>query len=323
MLRQSIRRLVSTTIVCLTAAIPMTNPTNGAEGDGTTGYQYVVMGTSTKEPGRKRPWSVQFDSYDQAVNRLKEIKHDYYGSNGPLLSSVDKPTNLEVVKIAKQDASKQPTDKKDRPPKKPNMKPGDVLKEYERRIERAYEKARDAKLTATHNVRSLTEKQFRDVNNQIDAYNKYREEVRVATGSFFNSAPQLTRIDPSVLPKQTGTSRGANNDVGGLPKAKPQGASDVPSLEVSLVGTSWTGEYRYPSGARGPVSLVLDAGGKARVTVNASADKYDGQWTRAEGQLTLRYGGQTIVFFRSGNTLSGRYVAGDGTLVTYDLREKR
>ena len=92
--------------------------------------------------------------------------------------------------------------KKNLPPAKPNTKVGDVLKEYKKNIEAAYKRVVQAKTTATQNVKQLTEQQFRDVNAQIDAYNKFRDETRTATGAYFDSAPRLTRIDPSILPKK-------------------------------------------------------------------------------------------------------------------------
>lgn len=89
----------------------------------------------------------------------------------------------------------------DRVDTRPNTKAGDVLREYKNRIEQAYNNAKHLKDGLTKNTASATERQLSSVNAQIDAYNKYRDEVRVSTGFYFNSAPQLAKIESSPLLK--------------------------------------------------------------------------------------------------------------------------
>ena len=59
---------------------------------------YIVYGASTQMPDKIRPWSTSFRTEEDAVARIKELKDDYYGSNGLMRSSTDKPIDLKVRK---------------------------------------------------------------------------------------------------------------------------------------------------------------------------------------------------------------------------------
>jgi hypothetical protein len=181
-------------------------------------YVYEVWGTSTREPSKIRPWSEPLDSEGQAENRIKELKHDY-GKGGLMESSPDKPTAL-VVRKKIRGGSYVDSDKRKQRDKKlaegyanevahklrkemKERKPGSSLQEFSRRIADGYRNAAAATKHLTSLTGDITQKQFRDVNNLIDSYNRTRSDFRDKAGSdgaaALSAFPQLARVTPGDL----------------------------------------------------------------------------------------------------------------------------
>ena len=89
-----------------------------------------------------------------------------------------------------------------RPQLKPNMRPGDVLREYKRVIQQAYKNARDLRLSLSAQVDTLTQTQFDQVNGLVKEINATRDQYSRETGDPFTDFPRLALIDANQLRPQ-------------------------------------------------------------------------------------------------------------------------
>jgi hypothetical protein len=214
---------VSTSLWFLVGAL--TNvPTTAQDAKSSQAPQYVyeVWGTSTREPNKPRPWSEPLETEAQAEARIRELRRSY-GKGGLRESSTDKPTGLVVRKKVKGggyvDADKDNAEAKkgekelakgyaneaaEKLSKElKERKPGSTLQEYSRRIADTYRNATGATKYLTSFTGTVTQKQFQDVNNLIDSFNRMRSDFRDKAGAegaaTLSSYPLLARVTPQDL----------------------------------------------------------------------------------------------------------------------------
>src|SRR5436190_663491 len=157
---------------------------------------WQVWGTSARNP-RLHACSVPFLSEADAQAEMRALHEAFYG-DGPLAGDPNAPTNMRIVKLPggmTPDWLKGAL--KASLPKRP--KPGRALRDFQKQLNAAYKRAKNARALMTTRVNILTDKQFKDVNRLIADYN--RQADRLANGeaglSFkgLRKLPGLTRDD--------------------------------------------------------------------------------------------------------------------------------
>jgi hypothetical protein len=97
----SIRAALISAASLLSASAMQTQPVQGPKYGHS--YYYTVVGTSSTEPDRERPWSEPFETPGAAAERLAEVRRDH-SPGGLLESSPDKPRGLRIRKSPRWDA---------------------------------------------------------------------------------------------------------------------------------------------------------------------------------------------------------------------------
>lgn len=133
---------------------------------------------------------------DEAGKSAEEGK-EAYGRLKDAKKAVDKARELEAKGLTAQE-----------------RKRGDTLREYRDALKSAYDRAMNAKRNLTSMTGTVTQKQFRDVNNLIDSFNRSRNDLSEKAGG--DAGPVLSQYPaiPAVTPGElrgtlaTGASQG-------------------------------------------------------------------------------------------------------------------
>ena len=181
--------------------------TPGRQSDQSPQLVYEVRGSSTSAGDQYRSWSQFYDTEAAALSRLKEIEREY-ARGGINEFSTDKPLRLRVEKLARaaadlaravreaRDAALNAEKFANKGLTAEERKLGDMLNEYSDRIKDDQRRAVNAKKYLISMTGTIARKQFLDVNNLIESYNRIRGGVQPGMQEAAGSSllPRFTSI---------------------------------------------------------------------------------------------------------------------------------
>ena len=189
---------------------------------------------------------------------------------------------------------------------KPNMKPGDVLNEYRKRIQNAYENAKQLRANMITRTGRLSESTFRDVNKTIAEFNALREEGVQVTGDPFKEYPPLDPLSPREM--------------------KANVVRDITMPDIKWVDTETPSDPVAGKKASGKlnirdlyVSFGTDGTISAYTHRNYTEKAYTGRYTITGDRIEFELGPSKFVGTIKGNRITGTRERSDGINDEWEL----